>query len=173
MFGWNDTAWFAIFTGAALKSAAVLAAAWFSVFLLRRHSAAMRHLVWTAALAAVVALPFLLLSLPALRVPAATSLLPGAAGVMFRASASMSSEAGGLQSVPVPGVANSFGAGLWTPDWKVALMLFWAAGTALVFIRMLLAGTAIRRIRRCAKPFFERDLCGTLSQALGIRHPVD
>ena len=60
MFGWNDTLWFAIFAGAALKSTAVLAAAWLFVFLLRRHSAATRHLVWTAALAAIVALPFLL-----------------------------------------------------------------------------------------------------------------
>src|ERR1700716_4179022 len=106
MFGWNNTAWFAIFTGTALKSTAVLAAAWFSVFLLRRHSAATRHLVWTSALAAVVALPFLLVSLPALRVRA-TSLLPGATGVMFRASASTPSGAVGLQSALRPGVANS------------------------------------------------------------------
>src|SRR5438045_7537083 len=111
MVGWNDTAWFAIFTGAALKSAAVLAAAWFSVFLLRRHSAATRHLVWTAALAAVVTLPFLLVSLPALRVPAAAALLPGATGVMFRASASTYSDSGGLQSVLRHGAASSFGSG--------------------------------------------------------------
>src|ERR1700686_2246029 len=113
MFSWNDTAWFAIFTGAALKSTAVLAVAWFSVFLLRRHSAATRHLVWTAALAAVVALPFLLVSLPALRVPAVAALLPSATGMMFRASASTSSDTGGLPSVLRPGAVNSFGSGDW------------------------------------------------------------
>src|ERR1700719_1894140 len=158
MFGWNDTAWFGMFTGAAFKSTAVLAAAWFSVFLLRRHSAATRHLVWTAALAAVVALPFLLFSLPALRVPAAAALLPGATSVMFRASASTSSDAGGLSSVLRPGAANSFGPSPWSPDWKITLMLLWVAGAALVLIRMLLAGTAIRHVRRTAKPFFDRDL---------------
>ncbi|MCU1274359.1 MAG: TonB family protein [Bryobacterales bacterium] len=174
MFSWNNTAWFAVFTGAALKSTAVLAAAWFSVFLLRRHSAATRHLVWTSALAAVVALPFLLVSLPALRFPAPDALLPaGATDVMFRASASTSSDAGGLQSVRRPDAANSFGSGPWSPDWKVTLMLLWVAGAGVLFIRMLTAGTAIRRIRRSAKPFFDRDLCGALSQALGIRQPVD
>lgn len=173
MFSWNDTAWFAIFTGAALKSTAVLAVAWFSVFLLRRHSAATRHLVWTAALAAVVALPLLLVSLPALRVPAVAALLPEATSVMFRASASTSSDTGGLPSVLRPGAVNSFGPGAWRPDWKIALMLLWVAGAAVVFIRMLMAGTAIRHIRRTAKPFFDRDLCGALSQSLGIGNPVD
>jgi TonB family protein len=173
MFGWNDTLWFAIFAGAALKSTAVLAAAWLFVFLLRRHSAATRHLVWTAALAAIVALPFLLVSLPALRVPAAASFLPAATGATFRASTSTSPNAGGLQSALRPGGANSFGSRAWRPDWKASLMLLWVAGAAVVFIRILLAGTAIRRIRRSAKPFFDRDLCGALSKALGIRQPVD
>ena len=173
MFGWNDTMWFAVFTGAALKGTAVLAAAWFCAFLLRRHSAATRHLVWTAVLAGIAALPFLLVSLPVLRVPVATSLLPGTTGVMFRATASTSSHAGGLQSGARPPAATSFRAAAWSPDWKTALMLFWAAGAAVVLIRILLAGRAIRRIRRSAKPFFDRDLCGALSTAIGIRHPVD
>src|SRR5689334_11877922 len=128
MFSWNDVLWFAILTGAAVKSTAVLGAAWLSVFLLRRHSAATRHLVWTAALAAVVALPFLLVSLPVLRVPAAASFLPAATGVMFRASASASSDGGGLRSAVLPGAPNSFVSVAWSPDWKMALMLLWAAG---------------------------------------------
>src|ERR1700730_4998037 len=128
MFSWNDVLWFAILTGAAVKSTAVLGAAWFCVFLLRRHSAATRHLVWTAALAAIVALPFLLVSLPALRVPAAASFLPEATGVMFRASASTASNAGGLRSALRPGAANVFGSRAWSPDWKSSLMLLWGAG---------------------------------------------
>src|SRR5438270_6958432 len=125
MFSWNDVLWFAILTGAAVKSTAVLGAAWLSVFLLRRHSAATRHLVWTAAFAAIVALPFLLVSLPVLRVPAAASFLPASTGAMFRASASTSSNAGGLPSAMVPGAANSFASAAWSPDWKIALILLW------------------------------------------------
>ena len=173
MFGWNETMWFAVFTGAALKSTVLLAAASLSVFLLRRHSAATRHLVWTAVLAAIVALPFLLVSLPVLRVPVAASLLPGTTGVRFRASAATSSYAGGLQSGARLPAATSFRSAAWSPDWQDTLMLLWAAGAAVVFIRLLLAGSAIRRVRRSAKPFFDRDLCGALSTAVGIRHPVD
>src|SRR5579859_3987242 len=86
MLGWNETAWFSIFIGAALKNTAVLGAAWLATFLLRGRSAAARHLVWTAAAAAVLALPFLSVSLPALRIPGASGLLPDV-GVLFRTTA--------------------------------------------------------------------------------------
>src|SRR5947209_2278753 len=82
MFGWNETAWFLMFLGAALKSTAVLGTAWFCAFLLRGRSAAVRHLVWTAAAAAVLALPFLSVSLPAISVPAVND-----AAVLFQTTA--------------------------------------------------------------------------------------
>ena len=40
MFGWNETVWFSMFIGAALKSTAVLGVAWFLAFLVRGRSAA-------------------------------------------------------------------------------------------------------------------------------------
>jgi hypothetical protein len=86
MLGWNETAWFSIFVGAALKSTAVLGVAWLSTFLLRGRSAAARHLVWTAASAAILALPFLSVSLPALPVRGVSALIPDA-GLLFRATA--------------------------------------------------------------------------------------
>src|SRR5258708_21824566 len=76
MTGWNELAWFAMFVGVALKSTTVLGAAWLVAFLMRGRSAAARHLVWTAAAAAVLALPFLSLTLPILAVPVAGALLP-------------------------------------------------------------------------------------------------
>src|SRR5580658_1284691 len=65
---------FSIFAGAAIKSVAVLSAAWVVAFLMRGRSAAARHLVWTASAAALLALPFLSASLPQLRMPGATLL---------------------------------------------------------------------------------------------------
>jgi hypothetical protein len=73
---------FSIFVGAAIKSIAVLVAAWAVTFLMRGRSAASRHLVWTASAAALLALPFLSASLPQLRMPggillsSASSILP-------------------------------------------------------------------------------------------------
>src|SRR5260370_35860736 len=86
MFGWRETGWFSVFVGMAVKSTAVVCVGWLSAFLLRGWSAAARHLVWTAAAAAVVALPLLSLSLPALSVPGASALIPNV-GVLFRTTA--------------------------------------------------------------------------------------
>ena len=85
MLGWNGSAWFSILMGAALKSTVVLGAAWLMAFLLRGRSAAARHLVWTAAAAAVLALPLLSVSLPALHVPVSAAHPAGNTGLVFRA----------------------------------------------------------------------------------------
>ena len=80
MFESNFTTWFYILAGAAVKSTVVLAAAWIAAFVLRKHSAATRHLIWTAAFAAILALPFLSAALPGLRVPFSGVVLPAPAG---------------------------------------------------------------------------------------------
>jgi HEAT repeat protein/beta-lactamase regulating signal transducer with metallopeptidase domain len=59
---------FAFLAEVALKSTALLAGAALIALVLRRASAAYRHLIWAAALGAMVALPALLLALPAWRV---------------------------------------------------------------------------------------------------------
>ena len=73
-------------TGLALKSTVVLACAWMITMMLRRRSAAVRHLVWTAASAAVLILPLLWCSLPAWRVPVAAT-FPGPATFQVSGSA--------------------------------------------------------------------------------------
>lgn len=60
----------------AIKAALVLALAWVATRFMRRSSAALRHSVWTAAIAATILLPFLALTLPTLRAP-----IPGAAAL--------------------------------------------------------------------------------------------
>ncbi|MDQ2712754.1 MAG: hypothetical protein M3Y24_11105 [Acidobacteriota bacterium] len=69
---------YSILASVALKSAALLGAAWVTALLLRRQSAALRHLVWSAAFVALLALPVLSITLPALRLPVnGSSLAPG------------------------------------------------------------------------------------------------
>src|SRR5689334_4027608 len=69
----------------ALKGAVVFASARLLAYLLRGRSAAARHLVWTAAAAAVLALPFLSLSLPSLRVVAPAAVGSLDTGLVFQA----------------------------------------------------------------------------------------
>jgi len=172
MFGWNEAAWFSFFLGAALKSTAVLSAAWIAAFLLRRRSAAARHLVWTGAAAAVVALPLLSISLPALRTPTVAGLRL-AVPPTFRTTAVAGHGTGASQAAEHenPGAPGQPAA--WRTDWKITVMLLWAIGAAAALGQLLAAAAAIARVRRSAKPFADRDLCGALSQALGIRHSVD
>jgi TonB family protein len=171
MLGWNETAWFSIFMGAALKSTAVLGAAWLSAFLLRGRSAAARHLVWTAAAAAVLALPFLSISLPALPVAAGAQVLN--IGVLFRTTATAHADAAGSQGSQAASMAAASRALPWRPDWRLWLMLLWTAGSVAALAQMLVAWAGMRRIRRGARPSPDRRLSVELAQELGIRHAVD
>jgi TonB family protein len=166
-------AWYSIFIGVALKSMAVLAVAWLSAGLLRGRSAAARHLVWTGALAAILALPLLSVSLPALRVRAADALWPGQTDAVFQATAAASPDAGAAESTEHGGTAASFTEARRHADWRVWLMLVWLTGFVAAFARTLAAYAAARRLRRSARPFPDSALCGALSRELGVRRAVD
>jgi beta-lactamase regulating signal transducer with metallopeptidase domain len=163
---------FSIFIGVALKSTAVLGLAWLSAFLLRGRSAAARHLVWTAAAAAVLALPFLSVSLPVLPVSTANA-LPANVAVLFKATATAHPEAAVSQNPARTHAPVSSRPALWRPDWRLSLMLLWAAGTAAAFAQMLVACAGMWRMRRAAKPSPDARLSAELAQELGIRHRVD
>ena len=128
MLGWNESAWFSLWLGVALKSAAVLSAAWLAAFVLRGRSAAARHLVWTAAAAAVLALPLLSLALPAVRVPVGNAL--PRLGVLFRTTVTASPGGEAPQDAAPASAAAAVRPGTALPDWRLALMLVWAAGAA-------------------------------------------
>ena len=167
MLGFNVSQWFSFFVSVALKSTVVLGAAWLAAWALRGRSAALRHLVWTAAAAAVLALPFLSASLPALRVPASGALLPFDPAVVFRVDSSAAVEPLSPSLLPrrAMNVPRYF-------DWEIWLMLLWAAGAAAAFARMFAAFIAMWRVQRAALPFPDDGLAPALAQALGIGHQV-
>ena len=87
MTNWME---YSFFMSVALKGTLILGTAWVAALLLYKSSAAVRHLVWSAALAALLVLPFLVLALPALPVSIADSLL--SPGFIFQANASAGAE---------------------------------------------------------------------------------
>src|SRR5712691_2428102 len=143
----TESAWFAMCVGVALKSTIVLGAAWMAAFLLRGRSAAARHLVWTAAAAAVLALPILSISLPALPVPLGGALLPEST-VVFQTTAAIGADraaarASQRQDAPQPAQPAP-----WRPNWRLSVMLIWAVGAVAAFTQMLVACAGMWRVRR-------------------------
>jgi TonB family protein len=163
-----------ILVSAALKSTFVLGAAWLVALALRGRSAAARHLVWTAAAAALLALPFLSVALQALPVGRAGAILPVNLGLVFHATGTAVDGSAVAAMPSSPGTGRpAAGAPARRLDWKTWLMLLWAAGVAISFARMLVACAALWRLRRQAAPYPEPDRARALAAALGIRHEVE
>ncbi|HTQ53519.1 MAG TPA: TonB family protein [Bryobacteraceae bacterium] len=163
MWHWNETAWFSVLTAAAAKSTAVLAVAWLASILLRRRSAAARHLVWTAALAAILLLPFLSAALPVLRIPVADS-MPPVVSVLFHEATAAPAEAATAPASPPTNLTQAAAPPAWRPDLQAWLMLLWAAGTLLALARTLISYAIAWRARRAATP---------LPPVPGVARPVD
>ncbi len=158
--------WYSLVTGAALKGTAVLMAAGMAALVLRRRSAAARHVVWTAAFAGLLALPLLSLTLPAVSMP-----LP-IPGLIFRTGALAAVVPTGGETGSVRPAAREFQATRWHPDGRQAVLLLWAAGAAAAFLPMLLGWMAMARARRRARPLHAPGF-EELQTALGIRHRVE
>jgi len=155
MWSWNTSAWFAVWLSLALKSSVILGAAWLAAWALRGRSAAERHVVWTAAAAAVLALPLLTMTVPA--VPVGAGHLPGS-GLVFRVFAFASD-------------APAKGGAAWGRDVRWWIVAVWVAGTLAGLWQMILAYAAVARLRRRGRPVWERDLAGAL-RAIDIRGEV-
>jgi TonB family protein len=155
---------FPILVDAALKGSIVLAVAMAATWILRKRSAAVRHLVWTAAAAALIALPLLTATLPALRVPVA----PEGPMTVFRVFASSRSSAPTVSAAApaAPATAVAEATALDTRPWMAAI---WAAGAAIGLLQMLLACGAVWRLRRGAQPLAD----GGIASELGISGPVE
>jgi TonB family protein len=168
----NESMWFAFWAGVSVKSTLVLGVAWLIAFALRRRSAAMRHLVWTTAAAALLTLPFFSLWLPALRVPSATSIAPGVAA-LFESTATARSDNTASRVGVRSGVMAPDAPMRKRLDWRLGLMSLWAAGAAAAFTQMLIAFAAMSRMRRTAGASGEGELAACLACNLGISRTVD
>src|SRR5215469_353514 len=167
MLRWYEPVWLAFFAAAALKSTAVLALAWPIAKLLRGRSSAARHLVWTAAAAAVLALPLLSVSLPQLQLPVTLPSLTFQTTVTGQA-AQPSLESASLSRAPIPQHANPRP---WHIDWALCLMALWAAGTALALAQMIFAFIAMARVRAKARRYAFEDF-SDLADEMEIARPV-
>jgi TonB family protein len=163
--------WFAILLGAALKSMVVISAAWILAFLLRRQSAAARHLVWTAAATALLALPILSVSMPALRVRT-SALSPLVSSIAFRTTA-VADLSAPAPSVPqaTPASQSTPARAPWQPDFRLLIPFVWAAGTALALAHMAAAWIVMWHKRRTASPFGD-SLFPALARLLGLQREV-
>ena len=156
----------------ALKSTLILIAASLAALALGRRSAAARHLVWTAAAAALLALPLLTWLLPALRVPVASG-SPAVFRVLAEAKAGAFGNAA-AQGPDLPGLSRrEVAGGAPTPGGLPWLAVLWAAGAAIAMARLLAAWLMVWRLRRTARPFPESAAAAALAESLGIRYPVE
>ncbi len=172
MSGLIETGGFFVFLSVAFKSTAVLGAAWLISLLLRTRSAALRHLVWTAAAMAVLALPFLSASLPTLSVSPA-AFLPASSVAAFNTTASDRQAAASSESAAKPSAAVRSQPVATRVNWRLLLMAVWAAGALAMLIHMAVACLLASLLRRSAQPWADAPLTRELCTLLGIEHPVE
>lgn len=145
-----------------LKSAAVVAAACATSWLLRSASAAVRHMIWTLAFASLLLLPALEAFLPAWR---ASALPHGSVSISETLFVSPASHGAPIPR-PVPRPLS---------DWlTVAAFAAWMAGALLCLWRWRSGTQQVARLRRASSPFSEDHpgLIDEVAAQLGLRRPV-
>lgn len=156
-----------LLAGVALKSIVVLSLAWLAAWLLRKRSAALLHLIWSAAFVVLLALPVLSVSLPALELPGTARLLTP--DFIFETTVSASSQSISAPAVHRDRLSMVPGSSM---DWAAIILLLYAAGVVLSAVQMCLGLIAIRRMRRKAHPITFAAFPG-LKRSIGIRRRID
>lgn len=172
---------------AAVKATAILAFATLVAHMLRRRAAALRHLVWIAALGSVVAVLLLPAALPAWRVIPLPSV--SFSGDALPTQSTGASQLGQARSVPAqrrdvsslpkpttPGVAMSAGSSTPIPGgtrWSLVMLAIWLTGVAVVVARLAWSRFALRRLARSSAESAEsRALVEHLSRRMHITRAV-
>ena len=131
----------------AIKSIVSLGAAAVGTRLLRRQSAAVRHLLWTLAFGAVLSLPVLSRALPSLRLPLPSTLVSNQVTYQATASVRNASSIPLSDHTPLRRTAPSL------LSWGSVSLALWAAGTAFSLLQTLFGLVAVRRLRQAATSF--------------------
>ncbi|HXB69431.1 MAG TPA: M56 family metallopeptidase [Candidatus Acidoferrales bacterium] len=148
--------WLEFVAQSAWRGTVILAAAFAAAAALRRGPAAVRHFVWTAALAALLVLPLAMAALPKWQ--------------WVRAPAPL--------AAPVAAQVHSAGqvlvvAGKKASQWPAPLLLLWMLGCAVAAARFVFgAGGTSWMVRSAAPALYAAPTVEDLRQALGIRRPV-
>ncbi|MDX1419944.1 MAG: M56 family metallopeptidase [Rubricoccaceae bacterium] len=157
-------AWAALLLLSAVKAAFVVTLAALLSRVLRQQAAATRHLVWAVAFGAALLMPVLLVLVPGWEVP----VLPAESVALWETEATPI-PAGEVMGVALPEAATP------TLPLSLLLLLVWAAGAALVYVRWAagVIGAAVLTAR--ARPLEEPawlDATAQASRRLGLRRPV-
>jgi beta-lactamase regulating signal transducer with metallopeptidase domain len=176
-----------------LKATLLLALAEGVALALRRASAASRHLVWTLAVAGLLALPLFSLLLPAWRVPLGVELAPVAESALPRAEEAPAAPVTAFQvpavpttmeaaEAPSPAAAPSTAPAVEPVieaeapfAWGTWLVGVWALGAALLLLRLLAGWWGARRLAARAEPVADpawARLLRDLSWMLDVERPV-
>ncbi|HEX6373547.1 MAG TPA: M56 family metallopeptidase [Longimicrobium sp.] len=135
-----DSALAAAVLDAAVRGTFIILAALGGTALMRRTSASARHLVWLAALTALMLLPLARRFVPEWRVlPVPSAVLaPAASAPLLRAPPpDAAAPAASAPRAPAPAVDPSIPQPFRIPaDWKTLALLVWAAGAALFALRL-------------------------------------
>jgi beta-lactamase regulating signal transducer with metallopeptidase domain len=154
MSGFMDSALFSAVLDTAIRGTFILLAALAATALMRRTSAAARHLVWLAALSALLLLPIARGFVPEWRVlPAAPVFAaPAATPAAGPVSAPTASPESNTLAAPAPSAAaDAQPAPFRIPvDWKTLALLAWAAGAALLAVRLVYGVVRVQWIERHA-----------------------
>ena len=123
---------------------------------LRRRTAALRHLVWTSALAGALAIPFISGTLPRWTIPVWTDLVPAPGAALFRVDATRQAPAARR---PLMATAVSYALLSAKPasratarDWRSVVLVIWWMGALAVLLQTLLGAVAVMRLKRRALP---------------------
>jgi len=154
-----------VLLGIAFKSIVVLSAAWVAALVARRSSAAARHLIWTAAAVALLALPLLTVSLPTIHFAPADRVL--ASAVTFTSGATAAPYPSSPVA-PLRAVTHSARPGRSSRDCGLILAIVWAGGAVFAIARILLGWLAMQRLRRRSL-VAPSDELNRLAGQIGIR----
>jgi TonB family protein len=157
----------AFLAGIAWKATVMLLAAFASTWLLRRASASLRHLVWSAAFVCLLVLPLASLALPgwSIALPAGPEVAWNAAsGVVHEPVSSLASPA----ATPHPNTTGDIVGESGLPPFSVTLFAIWMSGCCLVAGRLWIGVSRVRKMARDAEELGSSDWTNAAAQLTGL-----